>query len=235
MPRPLLLLRHVTATRCYTSGVVSTRTERKAERRLELLDVAWTVVETHGETASMDAVADAAGITRPILYRHFGDATGLWAAIGERFTDELTARFTDLARHRGHALLEAATDAFIATLEAHPGIYRYLTRRPAPPVDGDGQPVQTFVATLGDAVASFLVADGHGAREADILAHATVGAIRAAGDRWLDHPDLPRSAVVGEVAALLWGGYAGFTRHAASPTGDAELQELAGRPGPRRT
>src|SRR5688572_6960411 len=61
----------------------------RADRRESLLDAAISGIRTHGPAASMDQLAAAAGITKPILYRHFGDRAGLVAAIAKRFADSL--------------------------------------------------------------------------------------------------------------------------------------------------
>lgn len=48
--------------------------QRSADRRRrELLEAADRVVLRDGPQASMNAIAAEAGITKPILYRHFGD------------------------------------------------------------------------------------------------------------------------------------------------------------------
>src|SRR4051812_49981144 len=64
--------------------------QRSADRRRrELLEAADRVVLRDGPQASMNAIAAEAGITKPILYRHFGDKGGLYAALATRHTDAL--------------------------------------------------------------------------------------------------------------------------------------------------
>ena len=56
-----------------------------AERREQLLDVAKEVVDENGfHGASIEAVARRAGITRPVVYNHFGDLDSLLEAMIER-------------------------------------------------------------------------------------------------------------------------------------------------------
>ena len=50
-------------------------------RREQLLNAADRVVQREGPGASMNAIAAEAGITKPILYRHFGDRNGLIGAL----------------------------------------------------------------------------------------------------------------------------------------------------------
>src|ERR671930_593638 len=54
-------------------------------RRLELLEAAFEVIRREGPTASMDEIAAQAGITKPIVYRYFGDRAGLYQAVAERY------------------------------------------------------------------------------------------------------------------------------------------------------
>ena len=47
------------------------------ERRRQLLDTAEQLLAAGGSDAlRMDAVARAAGVTRPVVYEHFGDQIG---------------------------------------------------------------------------------------------------------------------------------------------------------------
>jgi AcrR family transcriptional regulator len=56
-----------------------------AERREQLLDVTKELVGERGfHGISVEAVASRAGISRPIVYGHFGDLTGLLEAMLER-------------------------------------------------------------------------------------------------------------------------------------------------------
>ena len=67
------------------------RARLRERRREELLDVADRVIQRHGTGVSMDEIASEAGITKPVLYRHFGDKDGLYEALTQRYVDELTA------------------------------------------------------------------------------------------------------------------------------------------------
>ncbi|MGZ6827671.1 MAG: TetR/AcrR family transcriptional regulator, partial [Mycobacteriales bacterium] len=64
----------------------------RADRRDQLVAVAERVfVERGYGPASMDDLADAAGVTKPVLYDHFGSKDGLLAAVLERLGEELLA------------------------------------------------------------------------------------------------------------------------------------------------
>ena len=55
------------------------------ERREQLLDIVLDLIDTEGVAAvSMDAVARRAGVTRPVVYRHFTDANAMLRASLDR-------------------------------------------------------------------------------------------------------------------------------------------------------
>ena len=185
------------------------------ERRDQLLAAADRVVQRDGSAASMNVIAAEAGITKPILYRHFGDKGGLYRALAERYIDDLLRRLRAALLTRGglRARTHATVDAYLAAVEEQPQVYRFLLERAAveePDVRGQ---VVGFVRRFGDELA---VGIGHepelgqvGAQRAVVWAHAIAGMVQSTGDWWLDHPEVSRAAVVDELVSLLWEGFTG--------------------------
>ena len=63
----------------------SRRRVPRAEREVAMLDAAGLAFADHGfHRASMDAIAAAAGISKPMLYAYFDSKEGLYAAYIER-------------------------------------------------------------------------------------------------------------------------------------------------------
>jgi AcrR family transcriptional regulator len=183
------------------------------ERRAGLLEAADRVVQREGSAATMNVIAAEAGITKPILYRHFGDKSGLYRALAARHIEELLARLRAALLTRGGlaARTRATVDAYLASIEERPQIYRFLVQRAAveePDVRGD---VEGFVRRFGDELAVGIRSEPslHGISEARaaVWAHAIAGMVQGAGDWWLDHPEVPRQAVVDELSALLIAGF----------------------------
>ena len=87
-----------------------TTSDRRALRRQELLDVAVGVIRDEGPDASMDRIASACGVTKPIIYRHFGDRAGLIEAIGLQFVSGLAM----LGRETGGVAFWAHVGGFAA-------------------------------------------------------------------------------------------------------------------------
>lgn len=64
----------------------------RADRRRQLLDLAWTVVREDGADAlTLGRLAEVAGITKPVVYDHFSTRAGLVVAMFEEYDAEQSA------------------------------------------------------------------------------------------------------------------------------------------------
>jgi AcrR family transcriptional regulator len=184
-------------------------------RRASLLAAADAVVQRDGASASMAAIAAEAGITKPILYRHFGDKGGLCAALAERHTDRLLDALVDALTDGGTARerVQRTIGTYLSVIEAEPQVYRFL-------VDSEeavqaGGPVRGFVRRLQELLAAGIAHElrlGEEDLRPGIWAAGIVGMVQAAGDRWLALRDCTRSELAGQLTDLLWGAYADQAR-----------------------
>jgi AcrR family transcriptional regulator len=184
------------------------------DRRTGLLEAADRVVQREGPDASMNVIAAEAGITKPILYRHFGDKGGLYRALAARHIEELLARLREALTTRGGlaARTRATVDAYLTAIESRPQVYRFLMHRAAVEDAGVRDDVENFVRRFGDELALGIrhepaLADIDPLR-ATVWAHGIAGMVQATGDWWLDHPEVPRETVVTELSDLLIAGFA---------------------------
>jgi AcrR family transcriptional regulator len=176
-----------------------------------LLDAASEAIRRHGAAVSMTQIAAQAGITKPILYRHFRDRDGLVSALADRFTESLMGEL-QAALQSGtdpRVLIVRTVDAYVAFIERDPDIYRFLVRHVAADTDLIG-----FMRQVGQQVAVVvgeqLRAAGRDSGGAEPIAHGIVGMVHAAGDWWLDNATMPRARLVEYLADVLWTGVAGF-------------------------
>lgn len=106
-----------------------------AERREQLLDVTKRIVAERGfHAVSIEAVAREAGITRPIVYDHFGDLTGLLEALVQRESMRALAQLasvvpTDLTGDPRANLL-AAYGGYLEAVAADPDTWRLVLMPP---------------------------------------------------------------------------------------------------------
>ncbi len=191
------------------SGVVVGLASR-SERREALLDAADRIVRRDGPAASMATIAAEAGITKPILYRHFGDKGGLYAALADRYTGRLMADLQ--AALEGGATrrdrVERTIDAYLAAIEQEPQVYRFLVHsgEAAAPQSEVRSFTRTLSALLATGMERELGVPADGAR-AQAWAHGIVGMVQSAGDWWLDTRSCRRADLVDELSTLLLGGY----------------------------
>lgn len=159
----------------------------------------------------MESIAAEAGITRPILYRHFGDVAGLYQAVAEGYATELLAvmRAASTGLGPGPSLVRAQLDSYLAFLERDPNLYRFVTRQFPSARSGAQGDVADFAQLLGDRVAGYLEGLGMPSVRAAIAGRAFVGSAQAVGEWWLENPDVTRDAVADGLADVLWHGLAG--------------------------
>ncbi|MFE9685892.1 TetR family transcriptional regulator [Streptomyces sp. NPDC006285] len=203
--------------------------QRSADRRRrELLEAADRVVLRDGPGASMNAIAAEAGITKPILYRHFGDKGGLYAALAKRHTDALleALRAALDAPAERRERVEATLDTYLAAIEARPQVYRFLMHPSEGGPQGDqGFDVGTYsfplLRRMGEELADVIeerVDLGPNSQQlARVWGHGIVGMMHAAGDWWLGERPCSRAELVQALADLLWGRLAAAGDKAGGP------------------
>src|SRR5436305_6994136 len=186
----------------------STRLPRTARRR-QLLAAAQEVFVAQGyHAAAMDEIAEAAGVSKPVLYQHFPSKLDLYLALLDRHCDDLVARV------RG--ALDSTTDnkqRVTATLAAYFGF-----------VAGDGEAfrlvfesdlrnepaardrVEGALRECADAIAATIAKDtGAAADEAHLLSVGLAGCAEIGARYWLTNPsEVDRERAVELLAALCW-------------------------------
>ena len=82
----------------------------REERLRQLLDASWKLISDEGTDAlTLGRLADAAGVTKPVVYDHFGTRNGLLAALYQDFDARQTA------------IIDAAIEASKLTLKDKAG------------------------------------------------------------------------------------------------------------------
>lgn len=199
------------------------RSARRTARRAELVAAAFRAIARHGPALSMDQIAAEAGITKPILYRHFDDKSGLVAAVTLQYLQEIRA---ELARVDAPTLRERTRRQFevgLAYLESRPGLLQFIDRergfRASEAREGE------HFEGLVELVRALIAERGLDPRLAGPWAHGIGGLIMSSVLRWLSERDreperaLPRKAMAEAATALLFDGLESVFGGAASPPG----------------
>jgi len=104
------------------------RRMRRAERREQILASATRAFARAGFAAtSLDDIADEAGITRVILYRHFASKTDLYGAALDRFC----ALLGEYIREPVGGFTDSSIDALVRAAAAEPDGFRLLFQHAA--------------------------------------------------------------------------------------------------------
>ncbi len=201
----------------------SSRPSRE-ERRALLLDAAVEAIREHGAGVSMEQLARQGGVTKPILYRHFGDRDGLVDAIGEQYATQLVARLgSSLDSGEPTDLLRQTIDTYLGFVEDDPALYEFLINQ-APRSGPRGErPLSSLIDGIGRQVAIVigdqLRAAGLDAGGAEPMAFGIVGMVHHAGDWWIRARTMSRAALTDYLTNLLWSGFTGLRETA--PVADA--------------
>ncbi len=183
------------------------------ERRAQLLDVGRSLFAERGfEATSIEEVAARAGVSKPVVYEHFGGKEGLYAVVVDRELQLILDRFTSAlsAPGRPRELLERAALVLLDYIEEDTLGFRVLTRD-APVTSGGG----TFSSLIGEVArkVEHILADqfdarGYDPQLAELYSQALVGMVALVGQWWLDTRSPPKHEVAAHLVNLAYNGLA---------------------------
>jgi AcrR family transcriptional regulator len=180
-----------------------------AERRQQLVDTALDLFAARGmHGTSMDDIAEAAGVTKPVLYQHFRSKRALFLElldqVGQQLLTAITKATAQAASPREQVEL-GLTAYFQFVADYHASFVLLFgdgTRRDeefAGAVNGVEETIADFVAALINA--------GLDDEHRQLLAHAIVGMAESASRRWVAAGARePASVAASRVANLAWAG-----------------------------
>ena len=184
------------------------------ERREQLVEVARSLFAERGfEATSIEEVAARAGVSKPVVYEHFGGKEGLYAVVIDREMSALLDRITS-ALTAGHPrdMLEQAAMALLTYIEEETDGFRILVRdSPLPSTAG------TFSSLLNDIarqveyiLAHEFLRRGYEEKLAEMYSQMLVGMVVITGNWWLEVQSPPRDVVAAHLVNLAWNGLSGM-------------------------
>lgn len=184
-----------------------------ARRRHQLLEVALRVFAERGfHDTSMNDIADAAGVTKPVLYQHFASKRELFTELLTDVSNDMQETITKAvaAADGPHEMVERGFAAYFRFVDEHRDAFQLFygggLGRDADFSEVVNQ-VENAVAAL---VADLIVIEGLLPGQRRLLAHGIVGMIEGASIHWLrSNSDADPATLAHQLADLAWGGLRG--------------------------
>jgi AcrR family transcriptional regulator len=186
------------------------------QRRAQLLDAAKEVFTSKGyHAAAMDDIAEAAGVSKPVLYQHFPSKLDLYLALLDSSCERLVEIVTDALASTDHNAdrVVATMGAFYEFVSSSAGEFRFVFESD---LTGDGRVQQRLWRVndeIADAIAAVISEDTALPRaESKLLAISLVGIAQVSARYWVsgDSAKLPLDEAKQLVSSLAWRGISGF-------------------------
>jgi AcrR family transcriptional regulator len=191
----------------------------RAVREQEMLAVATVVFADRGfHAASMDEIAERAGVSKPMVYAYFESKEGLWRSCVSRARRRLFGSINEAVDTAAppDEQLWLGVRAFFAFVEEQRESWALLDEAQAGPFMAELAEVRRQVAVrvgrlLRDAAAAE-GADRAALEQTEPLARTLVGAGEALANWWLEDRKLARDAVALLLMNFAWLGFGDLVR-----------------------
>jgi AcrR family transcriptional regulator len=181
----------------------------RAEQRDRLVEAAMDAVRHKGADCSMDDMAKAAGVSKPVLYSEFGDKRGVADAIAVTLAHRLErAAATELAGQPMEipSVVRAAIGALIDIIDTEPELYQFIVRSIRSGDRGllDNALVQVIQERL--AVLMGLLLPGLDVVRLRALSDGLFGFGFAAVESWTSHRELTKDELIDALSTVVQAG-----------------------------
>ena len=207
------------ATEPSTKRVAKSRARMSGrERREQLIGIGRSLFADRGfEGTTVEEIAQRAGVSKPVVYEHFGGKEGLYAVVVDREIERLLASITGALTSSlsSRQILEAAALALLDYIEDSTDGFRILVRD-----SPTGQATGSFASLISDIasqVEHILVAQFKSrrldAKAAPMYAQMLVGMVALTGQWWLENSKVKKDEVAAHLVNLAWNGLTGLERN----------------------
>jgi AcrR family transcriptional regulator len=200
-----------------TKGTAAKAPRRRmtaAQRRERILDVAGTLFAERGYTgASIDRIAEGAGVSAPVVYDHFRSKEELFIAVMQSARDELTSRGAEVMGRNAplEDRVREAIDTFFAYVEERPADARVLlvTHHGAPELSEAARRVQAEATAALTALLAREPGVDPDDRRVELSVEFMKQGMHGLAEWWAEHPGFPRQVLVDAVFGVVWPGLRG--------------------------
>ena len=178
-------------------------------RREQILDVSVQVFAHRGfHSTSMNEVAEAAGVTKPVLYQHFDSKQDLYMALleeaGTRLRNAVRKAVTDATS--GKEQTERGFKAYFRWVADDHDAFLLLFGSRANRDEESTIAIRRITAEAANAIAPLIAADIEGEHQ-EMLAHGLVGLAEGVSRHLVERGEHFDPEVLGQqIADLAWAG-----------------------------
>lgn len=184
-----------------------------ARRRRQLLDVALRVFAERGfHDASMNDIAVAAGVTKPVLYQHFTSKRELFAElltdVGRDLQETITKAVT--AAQTPHEMVVLGFTAYFTYVDRHRDAFQLFYGGSMARDEEFAEVVNQTETAVAGLVAGLIEIEGLSPGQRQVLGHGVVGLIEGASIHWLrSNSEADPTTLAHQLADLAWRGLRG--------------------------
>ncbi len=186
-----------------------------ADRRAAILEAALEVFSERGfGEAALEDVAAQGGISKALIYEHFGSKRELQKVLLDTYMHDLIENVVGAIADAttDEERLRAGIDAFLRFSAERPATLMLLTRNVSDPVAGEM--IDRLREEAASALASIMVQNVPEPEPGDLDLEATValvarmisGGIQSMAGWWADHPEIPQERVLEVAMGVHWIG-----------------------------
>lgn len=180
------------------------------ERRQQLLGIGRELFAERGyDASSVEEIAARAGVSKPVVYEHFGGKEGIYAVVVDREMRTLLDMMGEaLTADHARSKIEKAALALLRYVEENTTGFRVLTRD-SHVASGTGS-FASLINDIASQVEHIMVAEfeerGYDPALAPMYAQALVGMWALTGQWWLEVRKPRRDVVAAHLVNLAWNG-----------------------------
>ncbi|MEX3516621.1 TetR/AcrR family transcriptional regulator [Corynebacterium camporealensis] len=183
------------------------------ERREQLINVGRAAFAELGyDGASVEEISARAGVSKPVVYEHFGGKEGLFAVVIDREMVALESVITSaLEDGSWRERIEAAARALLTYVEEETDGFIILVRDSKPGAE------RSYSTLLNAAVSqvSHILGEAFRSRGFDpelavLYSQALVGMVSTTAQWWLDERSPDKDTVAAHIVNLCWNGLSGM-------------------------
>lgn len=186
----------------------------RAQRRDQLLNHAKIVFADAGfQGASMNDVAQAAGVTKPVLYQHFENKRDLFQVVIESIMIDVRVRTMNAAAQEETPFhqVDRSLRAFVTFMAEEPHSFDILVAGLVSPDPEWRERVNSFFDELSALTVEFIQVEGLSSAQRRTLANGIIGLALSMARSWKNDPIVTVEELANSLVALCWGGMRGVT------------------------